>query len=293
MDRILLLGAGGQLGTDLRRVLPAAELVPLTRGELDITDPAAVDQALAAHAPQWVVNTAAFHRVDDIERDESSARLAFTVNATAVGELARATARRGGRLLTLSTDYVFGGGPPGPYAEDARAAPVNVYGESKLEGERLVRAASPDHLVVRSSGLYGLAGSSGKGGNFVETMLRLARTGKDIAVVDDQVLGPTYTADLADGIGRLLAANPPGGIYHLTNAGACSWFEFARRIFALSGLAPKLERTTSTAYGAPARRPAHSVLANTRARALGLPPLRPWSDALAAYLRAKGPAAAI
>jgi dTDP-4-dehydrorhamnose reductase len=292
VDRVLLLGANGQLGTDLRRALPAAALVPLTRGELDITDPDAVGRALDAHRPAWVVNTAAFHRVDDIERDDGSARLAFTVNAAAVGELARATARRGARLLTLSTDYVFGGGPPGPYAEDAPPAPVNVYGESKLAGERLVRDASPEHLVVRSSGLYGLAGSSGKGGNFVETMLRLARAGQDVTVVDDQVLGPTYTADLADAIGRLLAADPPGGVYHLTNAGACSWFEFARRIFALCGLAPKLEPTTSAAYAAPARRPAHSVLANTRAPALGLSPLRPWSDALAAYLRAKGHAAA-
>jgi len=288
VDRVLLLGAGGQLGTDLRRVLPAAALVPLTRAHLDVTDPVAVDRALDAHAPTWVVNTTAFHRVDDIERDEPSARLAFAVNATAVGELARATARRGMRLLSLSTDYVFGGGPPGPYGEDAPPAPLNVYGESKLAGERLLHAASPDHVVVRSSGLYGVAGSSGKGGNFVETMLRLARAGKEIAVVDDQVLAPTYTADLAEGIARLLAVSPPGGVYHLTNAGACSWLEFARRIFALCGVAPTLEPTTSAAFGAPARRPPQSVLANTRATALGLPPLRPWSDALAAYLRAKG-----
>ena len=285
---ILLIGASGQLGTDLRGVLAAAALVSLPRADARHHRPDAVARALAAHAPAWVVNTAAFHRVDDIERDESSARRAFAVNAEAVGELARACARRQARLLTLSTDYVFGGGAPGPYDEDARPDPVNVYGESKLEGERRVRAASADHLVVRSSGLYGVAGSSGKGGNFVETMLRLAREGRDIAVVDDQVLAPTYTADLAAGISRLLAANAPGGVYHLTNAGACSWFEFARRIFALCGLAPKLAPTTSAAYGAPARRPAHSVLANTRAAALGLPPLRAWPEALEAYLRAKG-----
>ena len=285
---ILLIGATGQLGTDLRGALPAAALVPLTRADLDVTDPDAVARALDAHAPAWIVNTAAFHRVDDIERDESSARQAFAVNAEAVGDLARACARRQARLLTLSTDYVFGGGAPGPYGEDAHPDPVNVYGQSKLEGERRVRAASPDHLVVRSSGLYGVAGSSGKGGNFVETMLRLAREGRDIAVVDDQVLAPTYAADLAAGISRLLAANAPGGVYHLTNAGACSWFDFARRIFALCGLAPKLLPTTSAAYGAPARRPAHSVLANTRVAALGLPALRAWPEALAAYLRAKG-----
>jgi dTDP-4-dehydrorhamnose reductase len=292
VHRILLLGASGQLGTDLRRVLPAPALVPLTRSELDVTDPDAVARALEAHRPAWVVNTAAFHRVDDIERDEASARMAFAVNAEAVGALARACGRWGARLLTLSTDYVFGGGPPGPYGEEAPPFPVNVYGRSKLEGERLVRAAGADHVVVRSSGLYGVAGSSGKGGNFVETMLRLARDGKDIAVVDDQVLGPTYTADLAEAIARLLAANPPGGTYHLTNTGACSWFEFAHRIFALAGLGPKLEPTTSAAYRAPARRPVHSVLQNARAAVLGLPPLRSWPAALEAYLRAKGHIAA-
>jgi dTDP-4-dehydrorhamnose reductase len=163
-----------------------------------------------------------------------------------------------------------------------------VYGRSKLAGERLVHAASPTHVVVRSSGLYGVAGSAGKGGNFVETMLRLAREGKDIRVVDDQVLAPTYTADLAEAIARLIAARPAGGIYHLTNAGACSWFEFARRIFELCRLAPDLAPTTSAEYNAPAPRPPYSVLANTRAAALGLPALRAWPEALEAYLRAKG-----
>jgi dTDP-4-dehydrorhamnose reductase len=267
--------------------LPATTLVPLTRADLDITDPDAVDRAVATHAPAWVVNTAAFHRVDDIETKD--ARQAFAVNEVAVGHLARVCARRGIRLLHLSTDYVFGGdgGARHPYAEDAPPAPLNVYGRSKLAGERLIGAASPEHVVVRASGLYGVAGSSGKGGNFVETMLRLARKGEAITVVQDQILAPTYTADLATSIGRLLAAHPPGGIYHLTNAGECSWFEFAARIFTLCGLTPDLRPTTSAAYAAPARRPAYSVLANTRAVALGLPPLRPWPAALEAYLRAK------
>jgi dTDP-4-dehydrorhamnose reductase len=163
-----------------------------------------------------------------------------------------------------------------------------VYGRSKLAGERRVRDASTGHVVVRSSGLYGVAGSAGKGGNFVETMLRLAKRGGPLRVVNDQVLGPTYTRDLAEAIARLLAANPPGGIYHLTNAGACSWFQFASRIFALCGLTPDLAPTTSAAYAAPAPRPPYSVLANTRAAGLGLPPLRPWAEALEDYLRAKG-----
>jgi dTDP-4-dehydrorhamnose reductase len=286
---VLLLGAGGQLGTDLRRTLPAAALVPFTRADLDITDRDAVERILDAHAPAWVINTAAFHRVDDIELKD--AQLAFAVNEVAAGHLARACARRGARLLHLSTDYVFGGRqsePRRPYAEDSPPFPLSVYGESKLAGERLIQEASPTHLVVRSSGLYGLAGSAGKGGNFVETMLRLARKGERIKVVHDQVLAPTYTADLAEAIARLVAARPPGGIYHLTNAGACSWFEFAGRIFELCKLAPDLAPTTSAEYKAPASRPPYSVLANTRAAALGLPPLRPWPEALEDYLRAKG-----
>ena len=289
MERILLTGANGQLGTDLRRTLPAAALIPLTRADLDITDPEAVERVLGTHAPAWVVNTAAYHRVDDIETKD--APLAFAVNEVAVGHLARACAQRGARLLHLSTDYVFGGGfqgdPPRSYTEEAPPAPLSVYGASKLAGERRVRDASPDHVVVRSSGLYGVAGSAGKGGNFVETMLRLAHKGAPIKVVNDQVLGPTYTDDLAEAIARLIAATPPGGIYHFTNAGACSWFEFASRIFELCRLTPDLKPTTSNEYKAPARRPSYSVLANARASALRLPPLRPWPEALDAYLRAK------
>ena len=299
MERILLIGAGGQLGSDLLRVLPAASLIPLKRADLDVTDLAAVDRVLDAHAPAWVINTAAYHRVDDIERDPEATRQAFLVNAAAAHHLARACTRHRARLLHLSTDYVFSGGqdggPPGPYGEEAVPAPMSAYGLSKLAGERLIHLAAPQdrltraHIIVRSSGLYGVAGSAGKGGNFVETMLRLANDRKAIQVVNDQVLTPTYTADLAEAIARLVAANPPGGIYHLTSGGACSWYEFARQIFAICGLTPSLTPTSSVEFGAPARRPApNGVLANTRAAELGLPPLRPWSEALAAYLRAKG-----
>ncbi len=288
MDRILLIGAGGQLGTDLRSVLPAGKLVPLTRAELDVTDPDAIAETLADTSPAWVINTAAFHHVDDIEKDErGEAQLAFAVNAVAARKLALACTRRQARLLHLSTDYVFGGGPPGPYSEDAPTAPLSVYGASKLAGEILIRQASPHHVIVRSSGLYGVAGSAGKGGNFVQTMLKLADAGKTIRVVDDQVLAPTYTEDLAKAIAGLIAVNPPGGIYHLTNAGQCSWYEFARRIFELCRHAPALEPTTSAEFNAPARRPPFSVLRNTRAAALGVPLLPPWQKALEAYLRAK------
>jgi dTDP-4-dehydrorhamnose reductase len=296
VEPILLIGANGQLGTDLRRVLPAA--IPLSRADLDVTDPAAVARALVAHMPAWVINTAAYHRVDDIERDPAATRQAFLVNTAAVHHLARACTRHRVRLLHLSTDYVFSGGqdggPRGPYSEEAAPAPMNAYGHSKLAGERLIHLAAPQdrpteaHVIVRSSGLYGVAGSAGKGGNFVETMLRLAGARQAIRVVDDQILTPTYTADLAEAIAQLVAANPPGGVYHLTSGGACSWYEFAREIFALCGLTPRLTPTSSVEFAAPARRPSpNGVLANTRAAALGLPPLRPWPEALRAYLDAK------
>jgi dTDP-4-dehydrorhamnose reductase len=282
---ILVTGATGQLGTDLAAALAGRKLLPFAHRDLDVTDRAAVERVLDDTGPALVLNTAAWHRVDDIEAEPAPA---FAVNAVAVHHLARACARRGARLVHFSTDYVFGGAGPGPYTEDAPPAPLSAYGTSKLEGELLVRAASPRHVVVRSAGLYGAAGSSGKGGNFVETMLRLARAGQPIRVVDDQVLTPTYTADLADAVVRLLDRDPPGGVYHLTNAGACSWLEFASRIFELTGLRPELAAITSAAFGAAARRPSNSVLVNARATALGIPPLRAWPEALAAYLIAKG-----
>ena len=297
MEPILLIGANGQLGTDLSRVLPtvlpAATLVRSRRADLDVTDPAAIERILETHAPGWVINTAAFHRVDDINTNPELTRLAFTVNASAAHQLARACARRHARLLHLSTDYVFSGGcdggPPGPYKEDAVPVPVSAYGVSKLAGEQLIRQAGLDHVIVRSCGLYGVAGSAGKGGNFVETMLRLAKEHKPIQVVNDQTLTPTYTADLAEAIARLIGVNPPGGVYHLTNSGQCSWFEFASRIFDYCKLTPHLTAVTSEQFGAPAARPRpNSALQNTRAVALGVPPLRPWPEALEAYLRAKG-----
>lgn len=284
MGPILLIGASGQLGSDLAAVLADTPLVALTRRDLDVTDTAAVERALARVAPAVVLNAAAFNRVDDAETDP---RQAFAVNAVAVHHLARVCERQGARLVHVSTDYVFGSAGPGPFDEDAPPAPLSAYGASKLAGEYLVRATGPRHLVIRSSGLYGVTGSRGKGGNFVETMLRLARAGQAIQVVDDQVLSPTYTADLADALRRLLAIDPPGGIYHLTNSDTCSWFEFACRIFAFCDLRPDLAPTTSDAFGAPARRPSNSVLTNARLKAMGLAPLRPWHDALRAYLVAK------
>ncbi|HXH07154.1 MAG TPA: dTDP-4-dehydrorhamnose reductase [Vicinamibacterales bacterium] len=282
--RIVVIGASGQLGTDLMRSLGREEAIPLTHRDLDVCDHTAARAALERSKPTVVINTAAYHRVDECEENVERS---FRVNAYAVRALAEICRELDAVLVHLSTDYVFGGERRLPYGEEDRPMPLNVYGVSKLAGEHLLQAAWHRHFIVRSSGLYGTAGASGKGGNFVETMLRLAREGKPIRVVDDQVLTPTFTKDLARKI-RELISTEAYGLYHVTNEGECSWYEFARTIFELLGLTPDLAPTTTAAFGARARRPSYSVLRHGRLRALGLDDLRPWRDALQEYLREKG-----
>ncbi len=280
--RIVLIGAAGQLGFDLVRTFDLdGELVPLGHADLDILDAARTGAVLRGLAPTHVINTAAYNRVDGAE-DERAA--AFALNGRAVGDLAAVCQALGARLVHFSTDYVFDGRRSTPYLESDAPNPLSVYGESKLAGERLALARCETAVVFRVSGLYGVAASSGKGStNFVETMLRLAREGRKIRVVADQVLGPSYTLDLARKVWAVLpkAAHP---IYHLTNAGETSWYDFARRVFELGGLAPDLTPTTAAEYGGRARRPAYSVLGHANLRALGEDDLRPWGAALAAYM---------
>ena len=281
--RVVMIGANGQLGSDLVSLGTAWDLIPLTRRELDICDFVHCRTVLSGARPDLVINTAAFNRVDDSEDEPSSA---FWANTYAVHNLARICGELDYRLLHISTDYVFGGEKRIPYTEEDPPNPLNVYGVSKLAGEYFVRDLCPKHFVVRTSGLYGVAGSRGKSGNFVETMIRLAKEGRPIRVVDDQVLTPTYTHDLAQKI-KELSDTEAYGLYHITNAGHCSWHEFAARIFALLGLNPDFEPTTTAAFGAKARRPAYSVLAHRNLQAIGIDILRPWTEALEAYLRAK------
>jgi dTDP-4-dehydrorhamnose reductase len=285
--RILITGAGGQLATALARSLQRHDLTSLSHQQLDITYGDEVQAAVSGFRPDLVVNTAAFHRVDDCEEMPERA---FAVNALGPRHLALACAAAGAALLHVSTDYVFDGAKNEPYLETDEPAPINVYGASKLAGERFVRLL-PKHYVVRTSGLFGVA-SSGKAHNFVATMLRLARAqtdarpgdGPEITVVDDQRFSPTGAPDLADAIARLIDSGAYG-LYHVTNSGDCSWFEFAAAIFEDAGLSPRLSRTSSEAYGARARRPACSVLASAALPALGLGELPHWREALRAYLR--------
>jgi len=195
---IVLIGANGQLGSDLARVIVAQghDLTPLTHADIEVTDQRSVEAAFARHHPDVVINTAAFHRVDVCEKEVEKA---FAVNVCGVHNLALSCRAHGAALVHISTDYVFGGDDTRdePYVESDLPAPVNMYGVSKLAGEHAVRYILDRYYIFRVAGLYGVAGSSGKGGNFVELMLRLAHEGKDIHVVDDQRTTPTYTLDLA------------------------------------------------------------------------------------------------
>jgi dTDP-4-dehydrorhamnose reductase len=279
--KIALLGANGQLGQDLQRELQTHEVSRFTRKDFDVTDHAATRAALMDVRAEVVLNTTAYHRVDDCERH---AELAYSVNAVAVLHLIRAANELSAALVHISTDYVFDGKSRVPYTEKSEPFPLSVYGNSKLAGELLVRTTAKKYLLIRSGGLYGKAGSRGKGGNFVETMLAKARRGESIQVVDDQVVTPTCTADLARQIAAVLPAEH-FGLFHMTNEGSCTWYEFARAIFELSGMDVDLSPTSSESYNSPAIRPEYSVLENARLKDLGLNQMRHWRDALAAYLK--------
>jgi dTDP-4-dehydrorhamnose reductase len=283
--RAAILGARGQLGQELARVLPGA-VIPLGRPEVDLAHPETLDAVLAAHRPDVVFNCAAYNFVD---RAEDEPREAFTVNALGVRELARRCEARGCVLVHFSTDYVFGLDERrrAPYTEADAPGPVSVYGGSKLAGEHFVPALCPRHFVVRTCGLYGTRGQGGKGGNFVEAILRRAAEGKPLRVIDDQECTPTAAADLARAALGLVGTEAYG-LYHLTNAGACTWFAMARRAVELAGLSADVAAVSSADYGLKARRPRYSVLDCARYQALGLPPMRPWDEALWDYVAARG-----
>jgi dTDP-4-dehydrorhamnose reductase len=284
--RVLILGAGGQLGTDLQRAMAEWDASLRRHQDLDICDFDSVRAALHQVKPQAVLNAAAYVRVDDAE---SHVEEAFRVNAFAARNLALACREIDCTLVHVSTDYVFDGTKGSPYSEDDCPTPLNVYGASKLAGEFFVRHLCPRHILIRSSGLYGSAGASSKGGNFVDVMLRLAGQGMPIRVVDDQVVSPTYSRDLADGI-RGLLENGSSGLYHMANTGECSWYEFAKRIFQLADIPVELVPISSEDYGAAARRPAYTVLNSAKAAGVLRRSPRPWEEALVEYLHARASA---
>jgi dTDP-4-dehydrorhamnose reductase len=277
-----LIGAGGQLASDLARSLNAERLETFTHLQLDITDAAAIARLLDAASPDMVVNASGYNLVDQAEVEPEHA---FAVNAFGVRNLAQYCGQRGIALVHVSTDYVFGGGDPRamPLNESDCPQPLSVYGASKLAGEHFVRAECPRHLIVRTCGLYGLASTRAKG-NFIETMLRLSETRPEIRVVNDQHCTPSFTSDVAQAIEALIAADA-NGIYHVTNSGAATWYDLAAEVFRLAKRDVSLVPITSQEFGAKAQRPAYSVLdcsKLTAATGLAMPN---WADSVATYLK--------
>jgi dTDP-4-dehydrorhamnose reductase len=285
LKKIIIIGADGQLGTDLMLELARKddlEAVGSTIADLDITDFNGVRKRLTAEAADIVVNTAAYHRVDELEENVAKA---FQVNVEAVHNMAKVCGELGCALAHFSTDYVFGGPPSGiPYIESDCPRPESIYAVSRLAGEGVIEPYCEKYFIIRSCGLYGHAGSMGKGGNFVETMLRLAGEKKPIRVVDDQRCTPTFTRHLAKKVIELVMTDKYG-LYHMTSAGECSWYEFAKKIFELAGVDAELSPCTTADYPTPAKRPAYSVLENMALRNHGFANMPHWHQALAEYIR--------
>jgi dTDP-4-dehydrorhamnose reductase len=269
--RVLVTGAGGQLGLELAEVLPGRghETVALSRAELDIADPDAVERAVEDQSPDLVINAAAYTNVDGCETETD---LAYSVNALGPRNLAQVCERLGCELLHVSTNYVFDGEGDRPYEPFDLPNPISAYGRTKLAGEEYVKHLTRRWYVVRSAGVYG------RGHNFVRAMLRVAGERDVLKVKGDEFISPTYARDLAEGIAMVAEAGRYG-LYHLTNAGSCSWYEFAREIFRLAGVEAEVVSIPGSEYPLPAARPANGVLSH-----VGSFELRHWREALADYL---------
>lgn len=278
--RVLIIGARGQLGTDLIRSFADCRVTPYTSEDINIVDESFVQQQVAFTAPDLIINAAAFTRVDECEREPIRA---FQVNALGPRNIALACKRWDVPLIHISTNYVFDGKKETFYDEDDPARPLNLYGETKLCGEHFVQAIWEKHYIVRVSGLFGLTPSRMKGTNFVEAMLRLGSKGNPLRIVCDESISPTFTKDAA-AVLRKLPETKQYGIYHLCNSGGCTWLEFAQEIFDQSGMDVQLLPVTAKEYGAPARRPKNSQLNTSKINTLGFGPLRPWQEALRDYL---------
>lgn len=270
--RVAVIGAAGQLGSDL---VEAFDAVPLKHGEIDVADPDSL-RILSDIMPDVVINAAAYVRVDDAEVE---AEEAFRVNSIGALNVARACDEIGAINVYISTDYVFDGAKGEPYGEEDAANPINIYGLSKLAGEIATRNYSSKHYVIRVASLYGRAGS----GNFVKSIIKKARNEGEIRVVDDVFMSPTYTKDVSNVLRQFVYITPEFGVYHLVNEGHCSWYDFAKSILDILGEEVPAAPIKSDDLGRRARRPAISALRNRKLDDLGLK-MRGWKEALRDYL---------
>ncbi len=282
--RVAVIGANGQLGADLLRAFRHHEVIPWTRKDFDVRDHQRAADAILSARPEVLINTSAFHQTDACEENPE---MAFAVNAIAARNLALASQSLRIKFIHISTDFVFDGRKREPYTEDDRPDPINVYGVSKLAGESFVSSVCGRYYIVRVAGLFGTSTGSVKGGNFVERILGKANRAEVLTVVDDVIMSPTYAADAADTIRQLIDADAPSGVYHVTNAGSCSWYQFAKEILERAGVFGDLRPTTIGALRPKAPRPLNSALRSSRLSAIGLRPLRCWQDALSAYFESR------
>jgi dTDP-4-dehydrorhamnose reductase len=281
--KIVVIGSKGQLGTDLMKTLAKGhEAIGLTHQDIEVTDYNSC-QSLKDDRPDVVINTAAFHRTDECEDNPMKA---FTVNAIGARNVAMASKEVGAVTVFISTDYVFDGSKNEPYTEEDTPNPINTYGISKLAGE-LYTKQNPKHYIIRVASLFGVAGASGKGGNFIETMIAKAKKKEPIGVVDDMWMSPTYTQDAAFAIKKIINAKLPFGVYHVTNQGFCTWFQFAKEIFEIAGLNPDLTPIKTDQLQMKAKRPRFSALKSVKLQNFGIE-MRDWEEALRDYLAEKG-----
>jgi len=267
---VVITGAGGQLGTAIATLAPAA--VALSRSDLDLADVASIEEVLRDVGPSLIINCAAYTAVDDAEEEEE---LATVVNGEAVGAMSRVSADLGARFVTFSTDYVFDGQAVEPYVESDPTDPINAYGRSKLVGERLALAQNPSAVVVRTSWVV-----SATHDNFVSTMLKLVSQGRELSVVSDQKGNPTIAVDLARAALKI-GLGTMSGIVHVTNSGSTTWFDLARESLAIAHLdASAVSPCTTADYPTPAVRPAFSVLGSERRTESGIGELPPWQESL-------------
>ncbi|MFC2169448.1 dTDP-4-dehydrorhamnose reductase [Acidobacteriota bacterium] len=279
--RIAIIGADGQLGSDLTKILQDSTIFPLFYPDFDITKPERTKRILFSLNPEIIINTAAYHNVDECEANPLKS---FSVNSIAVKELVMVCRELNAVFVHFSTDYVFDGEKRKPYIEEDSPLPLNLYGVSKLSGEYFIRAHLKKHFLIRSCGLYG--DSDRFGTSFVSKILALERKGKTLSIVNDQWVTPTSTIDLAKKVVMLLQSSYYG-LYHLTSEGQCTWFEFAEAIFEMLKKKPRLVSVDSATYGAKARRPFYSVLENRQAKKMGFSGMMHWKTALENYIRRK------
>lgn len=282
--KIAIIGSDGQIGKEFVKFFNSENLIKFTRTDFDIEDHIKVRKKLEEIRPEILINTAAFHRVDECERNSEKA---FAVNSLAIKNLAQICDKNNIALVHFSTDYVFDGNKNLPYEEHDEPCPINIYGLAKLEGEKHVRNVR-NHLLIRTAYVFGLGGSSQKRTNLVETLLNVGRKG-DVKAVYDHIFSPTYAKDLVIKIAELLKKEK-FGLYHLTNQGECSVYDFARKIYEIEGINPIIEKISLMDINSnpgKAKRPRYSALTSINLKRVGISPMRKWDEALEAYLKAR------